>query len=247
MTRYRSIYETSSPLILRAVFLLLSCTMSVLLSTAALRAQSDETYDIYTANIPPYVGPGPDGKVIGTLVPVVEKYFTERGLPYKMNMLPWSAAFRRTMSKSSALIFPIDRTPARENLFMWITPLITSHYYLYGLRSDVPAKTSIDKIRGSNALISCPSNAIQCELLLNAGFAEKNLLRLEDLSVPQRYRLILNGRNAYSVFDPKVYDSLMARDGLDGSKLIRLGKVGEIQGYLAANKNMQAPLVERLR
>lgn len=247
MAQNRSTYETSPPLIWRVVFLLLSCMMSALLSTVGSRAQSDGTYDIYTANIPPYVGPGPDGKVIGTLVPVVEKYFTERNLPYKMNMLPWSAAFRRTMSKSSALIFPIDRTPARENQFMWITPLITSHYYLYGLRSDVPANTSVDEIRGSNALISCPSNAIQCELLLNAGFAEENLLRLEDLSVPQRYRLILSGRNAYSVFDPEVYDSLMARDGLDGDKLIRLGKVGEIQGYLAAHKNMPAPLMERLR
>lgn len=151
------------------------------------------------------------------------------------------------MNKQSALIFPVDRTPARENLFMWIKPLTTSHYYIYGLKDDVPTTITLDDIRRSNALVSCPSNAIQCELLIRAGFAEERLLRLEDLSVIQRYRLILSGRNAYSVFDPKVYDSLMARDGLDGSKLVQLGKVGEIKGYLAANKSMPAPLLERLR
>ena len=224
-------------------------------NTAApdLQAQNAEpvqlapVYDIYTANIPPYVRPAANGATVGTLVPAVEAYFNERQLPYKMNLLPWSAAYRRTMTKNSAIIFPIDRTPARENLFHWIKPLITSHYYVYGLREAVSADTSLDAIRGSDAIVSCPANAVQCELLLKNGFQEKNILRLEDLSVPQRFRLILNGRNAYSVFDPIVFESLMQRDGLDGTKLIRLGKVGEISGYLAANKSMPAPLLERLR
>ena len=231
----------------RLIAFVAMCIGSTLASNGALQAQSIESYDIYTANIPPYVGPGPNGEVVGTLVPEVEQYFTQRSLPFKMNMLPWSAAFRRAMTKQSALIFPVDRTPARENLFRWIKPLTTSHYYIYGLRSSISPETTLDDIHRSDELVSCPSNAVQCELLIKAGFAEDRLLRLEDLSVPQRYRLILSGRNAYSVFDPKVYDSLMKRDGLDGSKLIRLGKVGEIKGYLAANKSMPAPLLERLR
>ncbi len=204
-------------------------------------------YDLYTASIPPYTAPAPGGKIKGTLVPVVYGFLEERGIRFRASLLPWSAAYRRAESNPNALIFPLDRTAVREDKFHWILPLETTHYYLYGLRGYAKPDTSLEDIVRAGDKVSCTRNSIQCQLLVKNGLPDANILRIEGASIPERRNLIVRKRNYYSVFDPIVYERLTTQNGIDGSRLIRLMKVGEMTSYLAANKGLPVPALNSLQ
>jgi len=206
-----------------------------------------EFYDLYTASIPPYTAPAPGGGVKGTLVPVVYGFLEERGIRFRASLLPWSAAYRRAESNPNALIFPLDRTAVREDKFHWILPLETTHYYLYGLRGYAKPGTSFEDIVRAGDKVSCTRNSIQCQLLVRNGVPDANILRIEGASIPERRNLIVRKRNYYSVFDPVVYERLTTQNGIDGSRLIRLMKVGEMTSYLAANKGLHVHALNKLQ
>jgi|GEM_PF-1683476 len=209
--------------------------------------QAPAYFDLYTASIPPYTAPAPGGRIKGTLVPVVYEFLEERGIRFRASMLPWSAAYRRAETNPHALIFPLDRTAVREDKFHWILPLETTHYYLYGLRGRAKPDTSLEDIVRDGDKVSCTRNSIQCELLLKNGLPDANILRIEGASIPDRRNLIIRQRNLYSVFDPVVYERLTTQNGIDGSRLIKLMKVGDMTSYLAANKGFPAAALSSLQ
>ncbi|TNE67598.1 MAG: hypothetical protein EP335_01465 [Alphaproteobacteria bacterium] len=188
-----------------------------------------------------------DKELVGELVPVVHVYLAGRGFEAKAVLLPWSAAYRRTIAGPNALLYPVDRTAAREDQFHWIKPLITTSYYLYGLKDKVDPSASLADIVTSGAMISCTQNSIQCELLLQHGVPDTSILRIEGASIKRRFTLMVNERNYYSVFDPLVYDYLSKSQNFDASNLVQLQKLGEMTSYLAASKAMQDDLLMRLR
>lgn len=214
---------------------------------AAVPTRADEAIeiDVYTAAIPPYVTQK-NGVLIGSLVPVVNTYVAERGFKARMTLLPWSAAFRRTVATPNSLLFPVDRTAAREDLFHWLKPLVTTHYYLYGLKDVVNPETTLADVIASGALVSCTLNSIQCEILLQNGVPNENILRIEGASIRRRLTLMVAERNYYTVFDPEVFADLTIRQNLASEELIQLHKIGEKTSYLAASKGMPGVLLAPL-
>lgn len=235
----------------KATLLLWAALLPALLSGRALYAEPGlETgtgrYMVFTAYIPPYVAPGKGGEIIGSLVAPVEAFLNARKVPYKMALLPWSATYRRAVENPHALIFPVDRTAAREDRFHWIKPLVTTHYYIYGLRDKVAPTTTLEDIRTNGDLVSCTKNSIQCELLLKSGIADENILRIEGASITDRFNLMVRNRNFFTVFDPLVFAKLVERDTLDADRLIKLEKVGDMTSYLAANRRMPGKMLAPL-
>ena len=201
--------------------------------------------EVYTAAIPPYVTQQ-KGVLVGSLVPVVNQYLEERGFKANMSLLPWSAAFRRTIATPNSLLFPVDRTPAREELFHWLKPLVTTNYYLYGLKGTVDPDTTIADVIENGALVSCTLNSIQCEILLQNGVPDEKIMRIEGASIRRRLTLMVAERYYYTVFDPEVFADLTVRQSLASDELIQLHKIGEKKSYLAASKDMPGVLLERL-
>lgn len=235
-----------SSLILRAV----RNTLPVCLALLAFRgagAEDTVSIDIYTARVPPYVTSNREGVPVGSLVPVVDSFIAERGLQARITVLPWSAAFRRTISNPRSLLYPVDRIAAREDQFHWVRPLVTTHYYLYGLKDKVDPKATLEEIVADGALISCTQNSIQCELLRKNGVPEAHILKIEGASIGRRLRLIVAERNYYTVYDPAVFAYLTKSQNLPSDELVQLQKLGEMTSYLAASKDMPPELLERLK
>lgn len=207
---------------------------------------------LLTAHVPPYVAPLGNGielvsdKVEGILVDTVTSYLRDQNISYDLAMLPWSAAYRRVLATRNALIFPLDRTPSREEKFRWIKELYTHEYFIYGVTSSSEIATSTSDIIRLNGQVSCTLNSIQCELLVENGLPEENILRLEGASIPDRYRLLERNRNQYSIFDPVVLDFLLIKHQLDKSKLTKLFKAGEKKSYLAISTAASQELVDAL-
>lgn len=230
------------PVIARKTLIML---FGLLLAAPSVVADDVIEIDVYTAAIPPYIT-RENGVLVGTLVPVVKGYLKERGFEPRMTLLPWSAAFRRTISIPNSLLFPVDRTPVREEQFHWIKPLVTTQYYLYGLKGAVEPGTTLNDVIASGAFVSCTLNSIQCEILRQNGVPDANILRIEGASIRRRLALMVAERNYYTVFDPEVFADLTVRQNLPSDALIQLHKVGEKTSYLAASKDMPGVLLERL-
>ncbi len=231
---------------------LLTCFSVCFAAAAAAEEQNAaERVTVFTAHVPPYVAPvgGTDltsNAVEGLLVPSVTDLLQGLNLRYEMVMLPWSATYRRALATSNALIFPLDRTPERENRFHWIKTLHTSEYFIYGIRGVIDPEITIEDIAALGASVSCTKNSVQCELLSEAGLTPDTILALEGATIPDRYRLMIRNRNLFSVFDPAVFDFLTKKHGLDARKLVRLQKVGERNSYLAVNKSASDTLLDKL-
>lgn len=228
-------------------------------STGIAEQQAENTADktaaqvvLLTAHVPPYVAPLGNGvdlvsdKIEGALVDAVNDYLESRNISYDLVMLPWSAAYRRALATPNALVFPLDRTPSRENDFHWIKHLQTNKYFIYGVSPSAEFGTTMSDIIDENGQVSCTLNSIQCELLVEMGLPEENILRLEGASIPDRYRLLVRNRNQYSIFDPIVLNFLLEKHRLDGEKLIKLIKAGERKSYLAASIGTSPDMIEAL-
>ncbi|MBO6504209.1 MAG: hypothetical protein JJ850_11340 [Kordiimonadaceae bacterium] len=241
-----------------ALLCALQCSLTV--SAAGFAEQGVETTAdktaaqvvLLTAHVPPYVAPLGNGvelvsdKIEGPLVDAVVDYLEGRSVSYDLVMLPWSAAYRRALATPNALVFPLDRTLSREDDFHWIKHLQTNEYFIYGVSPSAQFGTTISDIVDENGQVSCTLNSIQCELLVEMGLPEENILRLEGASIPDRYRLLVRNRNQYSIFDPIVLSFLLKKHRLDGEKLIKLIKAGERESYLAASINTSPEMIEAL-
>lgn len=207
---------------------------------------------LLTAHVPPYVAPLGNGvetvsdQIEGELVHQVLEHLGLRGITYDLVMLPWSAAYRRALATPNALLFPLDRTPSREKNFHWIKELHTHEYFIYGVKQSSEVASSISDIISLNGQVSCTMNSIQCELLVENGLPEENIIRFEGASIPDRYRLLVRNRTQYSIFDPVVLDFLLKKHNLDGEMLVKLVKAGERKSYLAASVGASQDMIEAL-
>lgn len=232
-----------------AILLLVSlCLVSARTVIAEEKPQGAETtLEIYTAALPPYVTTDKNGVLVGSLVSEVRTYVEARGFTPNVTLLPWSAAYRRTIAHPQALLYPVDRIAAREDKFHWIKPLVTTQYYLYGLKGRANPAATLREVIARGELVSCTHNSVQCEILLANGVPAEQVLRIEGASIRRRLALMVAERNYYTVFDPEVFAYLTISQSLPSQQLEQLEKVGEMSSYLAASKNMPADLLEKLR
>lgn len=82
------------------------------------------TLVLLTEQNPPhaYAG-GKNGKLTGFSVDIAKELMATTGIQYDMKLLPWNRAYRRAQTERNVCIFPANKTPERENLFHWISPI----------------------------------------------------------------------------------------------------------------------------
>ena len=109
----------------RSTAFLIALVASVLVSApaAALTFLTDEN--------PPY-NYTDKGKLTGSSTEVVQDMAARAGLPVKMEVLPWDKAYVRAQGERETCLFSTARLENRERLFLWIGPIGTSLWAIYG-------------------------------------------------------------------------------------------------------------------
>ncbi len=88
-----------------------------------------------------------DGKPTGLAVDIVESSLKNAGLQLSStDIFPWARAYQLALREPNTLIFPMARTPEREQLFKWAGELQKIHYYFFKLssRKDIVIKNLAD-------------------------------------------------------------------------------------------------------
>ncbi|NMH60955.1 substrate-binding periplasmic protein [Alteromonas ponticola] len=94
------------------------------------------------------------GNIVGYIPDLVRKILHQAGLEQQILAAPWERIVREAQSKSNVLAFAVARTPDREDLFHWLTPVTRNMHALFGIDgktytslSDIPRDKKIATLR----------------------------------------------------------------------------------------------------
>ena len=80
-----------------------------------------------------------DDKLAGPGIHIAAEILKQADLgDFHMALYPWARAYEMALREPNVLIFPLDRTPAREKLFKWVGEIHRSTSRLYKLRETAP-------------------------------------------------------------------------------------------------------------
>ena len=78
-----------------------------------------------------------DDRVVGPGIRIAEETLRSAQLTdYSLSLYPWARAYEKALHEPNVLIFPLDRTPARETLFKWVGEIHRVASRLYKLRDN---------------------------------------------------------------------------------------------------------------
>jgi len=72
------------------------------------------------------------GKVQGSAADIVREMAARAGVPVTVELLPWDAAYVRAQGQRDACLYATARLENRERLFLWVGPIVTSPWVVYG-------------------------------------------------------------------------------------------------------------------
>jgi len=131
-----------------------------------------------------------EDQITGIATQLIRELMIEAGVEYKLILLPWARALRKSQTHRNVLIYSIARTRAREQEFKWVGEIVKLDYWLYGLNTN----SSIGKNLSPQALRSLKVGVVRDDIfhgyLESLGF--KNLVILN--SGAQHLPLLDRGR-----------------------------------------------------
>ena len=106
----------------------------LLLGALALVPARTSAVTLLTEENPPF-NYTEDGRVVGSAAEIVAAIAQRSGLVVRQEMLPWETAYRRAQAEKDTCVYATARLENRERLFIWIGPLASSFWGVFG-RSD---------------------------------------------------------------------------------------------------------------
>jgi len=103
--------------------------MTAALALAAPAASAPLT--LLTEDNPPF-NYAEGGKPAGLVTELVQEAARRANVPYTLEMLPWARAYTRAQAERDTCLFATARLPNRERLFVWIGPLASNLWGVYG-------------------------------------------------------------------------------------------------------------------
>jgi polar amino acid transport system substrate-binding protein len=89
------------------------------------------TLSFLTEENPPY-NYMDNGKIVGSAAEIVQQISSRSGHPAAIQMLPWEVAYGRAQAEKNVCIFATSGREFRERLFLWVGPIATNMWAIYG-------------------------------------------------------------------------------------------------------------------
>jgi polar amino acid transport system substrate-binding protein len=83
------------------------------------------------------------GKPAGAATEIVLGMASRANLPVRIDVLPWSKAYVRTQAERDTCLFSTARLENRERLFLWVGPIATNLWAVYGKGDFAPTIRSL--------------------------------------------------------------------------------------------------------
>jgi polar amino acid transport system substrate-binding protein len=197
---------------------------------------------LLTEEYPPVTYTGEDGNTTGFVTHIVKELLKRNELRGEPILVPWSIGYELALHLPGILLFSMDQTPQRKELFEWIGPVGRNTAYLYA-RSD--SNLSIETIESAKSIssIATTKNWWTEQWLRDRGFI--NLTSA--LHPSQNVRQLMNGEAELAIFTDLTVRELFEESGytIDGIK--PLLEVQSNDFYIAASKGTNPSTIYKLQ
>jgi len=83
------------------------------------------------------------GKLAGAATEIVLEMASRASLPVKTDVLPWGKAYVRAQAERDTCVYSTARLENRERLFLWVGPIATNLWAVYGKADFAPTIRSL--------------------------------------------------------------------------------------------------------
>ncbi len=173
-------------------------TLSGLLAAA----QAEQPFKVYGSFFPPYFVSHDDGKMTGIVVEILEGALDEAHITYQiMPQMPWRRAQYDAIKEPYALVAPFARTSAREDNWVWISPVLDDSLVALS-RIGISAPVKLDDLREMKAIGVIAGGASE-SLLREMGLSDRieetvsNDVNMTKLQAGRLDVWVLQGYEAY--------------------------------------------------
>lgn len=156
---------------------------------------------LVTEIFPPYQQLNADGQLYGWSTDVVQQLFTEAGLGYETQVLPWPRAVKIANEQAGTFIYSLLQTDERLPKYRWVVPLCPMRISFYAAASR-PEVAPRNMSEARNFIVGIEQGQANYKFLIDQGFREsKNLVvvgqnhQLRQMLALKRVDLILVSEN----------------------------------------------------
>lgn len=190
-----------------------------------------------------------NGKIVGKTTQIVRKIFKQSRLEADIKMYPWARATQIATNEPDTLIYPMIRSPERENEYVWIGKILSFKLALITLKTSDKPSTKITHINDINSLrIGAMRDDYTHHLLVQHGLKEgQNFTLVSEFN--QLLMLLYAGKIDTFIADYSLLRETATSLGYDSAQLVEafILPEQEVEVYLAANKASDPVLIQTLK
>ncbi|MFW6172899.1 MAG: transporter substrate-binding domain-containing protein [Elusimicrobiota bacterium] len=195
-------------------------------------------YTFLTEEYPPVTYMENDGKISGFVTDIVKEILRRNEMKENIFLVPWNIAYSLALNLPNIVLFSIDRTPQRENLFNWIGPVGKNTAYFYSLKDKDIHLNTVDDAKEVNSIATIEDWWTE-QLLKDLGFENLRSFKNPVNAVIN----LVTGRSEMSIFTDLTVENLVKDAGYSMDELQRLLEVQTNYFYIAASKGTNEELI----
>jgi hypothetical protein len=171
----------------------------------------------------------------GPRTDAVRTFMDASGLKYAIKTVVWNRAFQKFREEPATLIYPLTRTPEREDQFDWIKEIDTHTYHLLGKVSLAEQGLMKKDIISGKYLAICEAATSNCSILRQFGFPEDAIIKVKGKSYVEMKQTLINGRASFTMDNYETYQSYELQH--EKGQVVRIGDYSiTTSEYLAGYK-----------
>jgi len=200
-------------------------------------------FSVVTEDLPPFSYMQGD-TVTGFCADAVTALLAEADLQTGIQFMPWARAYHTAQVRKNTAIFPIVRTPDREDLFQWIGTIgpFGSSLYRHADRTDLHIETLND---ARSLSVGVYIEDVKHQYLRSQEFEQLHPVDQDILNI----RKLAMHRLDLIAIDDAVLAHELKKLGIDPDQFVRVLPLAPLSGelYLAVHADSDPDLISRLK
>ena len=181
-----------------------------------------------------------EGKPAGFVTDMVREITARLDLPDNINLTTWKNAYNMALLHPHVIIFSMDRTVARENLFHWVGPVGQNSALLFARKGSDISIGSMEEAKNIDSIATTTEWWTE-QHLKAAGFT--NLISSPD--PVENVRQLMNGEVELSIFTDVTVPEIVRSAGYDMDDLEPVFTVEQNYFYIGISRGTSPEMVKK--
>jgi polar amino acid transport system substrate-binding protein len=198
-----------------------------------------EILQLITEEYPP-VTFGKDGKATGFVTDIVREIIARQDIPDNIRVTSWASGYKMALINPNVVLFSMERTEKRENLFQWVGPVGKNSAIFYAKKGSGIRINSLEEAK-KIAAIATTTDWFTEQYLKSKGFTNLISSPLPATNVKQ----LMNGEVQISVFTDITIPEIVKNAGYSMDDLEPVFTLSNTYFYIAMSLGTPPEMVKK--